>query len=282
MQIKRASRKKAKLKIGLFGPSGSGKTYSALQMASGFTDWEKIVVIDTERQSADLYSHLGPYSTLQLTSFEPETYIQAIKLCEREGFEVIVIDSITHEWEKIIDISNSMQGNSFTNWGKLTPRHNSFIDAILGAKCHVICCARSEEDYVLTENDKGKMAPVKMGLKAVTRKGFDYEMTLCFDINIKHFAVSSKDRTGLFMDKPEFIITPDTGKQLLTWSNEGEDLVIDPIDVLKGEVRKLMLEHNISIDKAQEIAGKVFSQIESEGDWAQVVTNLRISLIGVA
>ena len=60
--------------------------------------------------------------------FSPEKYIEAISLCEAAGMEVIIIDSISHEWDGsggIIDVHSSMMGNSFTNWGKVTPLHNS-------------------------------------------------------------------------------------------------------------------------------------------------------------
>ncbi len=100
MEIKVASRTRAKLRIGLFGASGAGKTYSALKLARGLTDdWNKVIIIDTERESANLYSDLGPYGVLQLEPpFEPERYINAIAACEQAGAEVIVIDSISHEW----------------------------------------------------------------------------------------------------------------------------------------------------------------------------------------
>ena len=44
---------------------------------------------------------------------------------------------------------------------------------------------------------------------------------LVFDIDIKHFATASKDRTGLFMEKPSFIINENTGKEILQWCNSG-------------------------------------------------------------
>ena len=102
MELKKAMRKQAKIKLALQGPSGSGKTMSALLLASGLTssDYSKIAVIDTENYSADLYSHLGEYNVLNLLKpFSPERYIQAIETCEKARMEVIIIDSITHEWE---------------------------------------------------------------------------------------------------------------------------------------------------------------------------------------
>ena len=123
MEIRKAQRKQAKIKLALQGPSGSGKTMSALLLASGLTSYSKIAVIDTENHSADLYAHLGDYNVLQLSQpFSPERYIKAIETCEQAKMEVIIIDSISHEWEGvggILDVHGAMPGNSFTNWNKV-------------------------------------------------------------------------------------------------------------------------------------------------------------------
>ena len=64
MQIQKASRKKAKMRLTIQGPSGSGKTYGALLIAYGLcNDLSKVCVIDTENSSAELYAHLGDYNT---------------------------------------------------------------------------------------------------------------------------------------------------------------------------------------------------------------------------
>src|SRR5688572_12196186 len=225
MQLQQASRKRARIKMALQGPSGSGKTMSALLAAFGLcNDWNKIAVIDTENHSAELYSHLGQYNVVNIGGpYNPEKYIAAINLCEQSGMDVIIIDSISHEWEGsggILDTHSNMAGNSFTNWGKLTPRHNAFIQAILQSPAHIIGTIRSKQDYVLNEKN-GKMVPEKVGLKGVTRDGMDYEFTLVFDVDIKHNVLASKDRTGLFTDKPEFRITIDTGKTISQWCNSG-------------------------------------------------------------
>jgi hypothetical protein len=258
MQLKKAERRKAKLRVGIFGPSGSGKTYSALLLAHGLVgDWEKIAVIDTERGSADLYSHKGDYNTLTLEPpFTPERYIQAIQTCIQAGMEAIIIDSISHEWEGAggcLEIHDQMTGNSYTNWAKVTPRHNRFIDAILQSPVHMICCGRAKQDYVLQEKS-GKQVPEKVGLKAVTREGFDYEVTLAFDLDIKHNATSAKDRTEMFIDKPPIVITEETGKQLAEWANQG----VDPLEQrkkaaeLSADIGRLMKEGNL--EKAEAMA----------------------------
>lgn len=224
MHLQQAERKRAKIKMALQGPSGSGKTYSALLIAFGLcNDWTKIAVVDTENHSAELYSNLGRYNTVSIAApYSPEKYAEAIHLCEQAGMSVIILDSISHEWDGsggILDIHGNMTGNSFTNWSKLTPRHNAFVQAILQSQMHIIGTIRSKQDYVLSEKN-GKMIPEKVGLKGITRDGIDYEFTLVFDLDIKHNATTSKDRTGLFMDKPEFRISSDTGKSIVHWCNQ--------------------------------------------------------------
>ena len=232
IQLRQAERKKAKLRIGMFGPSGSGKTMSALLLAKGLCgDWSKIAIIDTENGSADLYSHLGPYVVGKLEApFTPEKYIEAIRACENAGMEVIIVDSITHEWAGeggILEESDKLGAsskNSFTVWGKLTPRHNRFIEAIVSSSVNMICCGRSKQDYVLNQVERnGKMVniPEKVGLKSITREGFDYEMTVSFDLLISHYAGTTKDRTKLFDGKPEFVINEETGKIIKEWNESG-------------------------------------------------------------
>ena len=222
MNLRQSSKKQAKIKLALQGCAGSGKTYSALLLAHGLcNDWTKIAVIDSENGSADLYAHLGTYNVLNLSeNFTPETYIEAIKVCEDAGIEVIIIDSISQCWDYLLEYHANLQGNSFTNWQKVTPRINAFMQKILQSRSHVICTMRCKQDYVLSEKN-GKMVPEKVGLKAVMRDGIDYEFTIVFDINMKHQAIASKDRTALFVNKPEFIITPATGQAILEWCNEG-------------------------------------------------------------
>ena len=241
MHLQTAQRKRAKIKMGLQGPSGSGKTMGALLTAYGLCgDWSKIVVIDTENHSADLYANIGNYNVLPLTSpFTPEKYIQAIELCEKSAMEVIIIDSVTHEWENLIDYHSSLQGNSFTNWGKITPRHNDFVQKILQSSCHVISTIRTKQDYVLQEKN-GKMVPEKVGLKSVQRDGLEYEFTLVFDLDMKNNATASKDRTGLFFGKPEQKLSVQVGKQIKNWcSIETEEISVDIVSKRIGDCKSI-------------------------------------------
>ena len=222
MNLRQSSKKQAKIKMAIQGCAGSGKTYSSLLLAYGISnDWSKIAVIDSENNSADLYSHLGGYNVLSLQgNFSPENYIEAIEICEKAGMEVIIIDSMSQCWDYLLECHSNMQGNSFTNWGKITPRQNAFVQKILQSKCHIICTLRTKQDYVLSEKN-GKMVPEKVGLKSVMRDGIDYEFTIVFDVDMKHNVIASKDRTGLFMGKTEFVISQSIGKRILEWCNDG-------------------------------------------------------------
>lgn len=227
MKLVQATRQQSRMRLGIQGPSGSGKTIGALQVAYGLCgNWTKIALLDTEYGSGNLYSHLGPYNTVMLGQpFTPEKYIEAIQLCEHSGMEVIILDSVSHEWEYLLDYHGSLPGNSFTNWNKITPRHNAFISAILQSPCHVIATTRSKSDYVLTDKN-GKMVPEKVGMKPIQRDGLEYEFTVVFDLDIKHNATASKDRTSLFSGKPEFKLTDAVGQQLLKWCKTGA--IVDP------------------------------------------------------
>lgn len=222
MELKAAKRTEVKLRIGLSGPSGFGKTYSALLMAFGMTDdWNKIAVIDTENSSANLYAHLGDYRVLQLNEpYTPERYIEAIRVCEKSSVEVIIIDSISHEWNGTggcLEIHDKM-GGRFQDWAKLGPRHQAFLNEILRSKCHIITTTRRKTDYSMDIGFNGKTKVVKHGTKEITRDGYEYELTVNFElINNKHLVQPSKDRTGLFVDKPEFVINCATGKKLMSW-----------------------------------------------------------------
>lgn len=228
LELKKAERKKAKIRLGLSGASGFGKTYSALLIAKGLVcDWSKIALIDTENGSGELYSDLGDYNVITLDApYSPERYIEAIKVCEKAGMDCIIVDSITHEWDGkggCLDIQNQL-GGRYQDWAKVTPRHDAFIQAILTSSSHVITTVRRKQDYEMTDNN-GKKSVQKVGTKEVTREGFEYELTMNLEIvNDKHLVKASKDRTSLFMGMPEFVPSEETGKLIKSWCESGSDL----------------------------------------------------------
>jgi len=223
MELRKSARKQAKIKLALQGGAGSGKTYSSLLIAKGLMngDFTKTAIIDTENRSADLYAHLGSYNVVSMNPpYSPERYVEAIELCEQADIEVIIIDSISHCWDYLLDVHSKMPGNSFTNWSKITPRQNVFVNKILRSSAHIISTMRVKQDYVLNQKN-GKMVPEKVGLKAIQRNDLDYEFTIVFDVDSAHNAKASKDRTELFIDKPEFVINASTGRKIREWCEQG-------------------------------------------------------------
>ena len=235
MNLKQSKRQNVKLRLGISGASGFGKTHSALLLAFGMTgDWTKIAVIDSENSSASLYSDLGSFNVLDLSApYSPERYIEAIKMCENASMEVVIIDSITHEWNGsggCLDIHGKL-GGRWQDWSNVTPRHQAFIDKMLQSSCHIITTTRRKIDYSLDVGSNGKSKVVKHGTKEVTRDGFEYELTVNFEIvNNQHLAKASKDRTNLFSNSHEFVITPKTGERLLKWCNAEPVTVKDVVE----------------------------------------------------
>jgi len=223
MQFQKAVRKRAKLRLALSGPSGSGKTHGALLIAKGLGG--RIAVIDTERESASLYTHLVDFDTLVLSPpFAPERFIEAIGVAAKAGYDVCIIDSITHEWDGsggCLEINEATahakyKGNTWAAWNETTPRHRSFLDSIMQAPMHVIVTMRSKTETVQGDDKKVK----KLGMKAVQREGSEYEFSAVLDMeHERHYAVASKDRTNLFAEP--HIITAETGTRIMAWLDSG-------------------------------------------------------------
>lgn len=228
MAFTKAERKKAKLRLALCGPSGSGKTYSALLIAQGLGG--RVAMMDTESGSGELYANLCAYDVQQVHApYEPAKYVAAIKEAEAAGYNVLIIDSLSHAWagegglldqhDKVAKASRS--GNSYTAWREITPLHNRLVDTILQSSLHIIACMRTRTAYEIVDDDKGKKAPKKIGLAPVQRDGMEYEFTAVLDLSVDgHIATSSKDRTGIF-DGKYSVPSIDTGKQLVGWLDTG-------------------------------------------------------------
>lgn len=231
-KITKAVRENVKLKIGMVGPSGAGKTYSALQMAYGIAgDWTKVAVADTENKSALYYASMGDWQHIPFDpdaiegAYSPQNYVKLIRFAESQDVSVLVLDSISHEWEGkggCLDLVDQI-GKGFASWKTVTPRHNEFMDTMRLSRLHIIATMRSKQDYVVEQNDRGKSAPKKVGLKTIQRDGADYDFGIVFDVDMNHFARSGKDRTGLFMPRGEFKITDSTGRELHEWATSGID-----------------------------------------------------------
>lgn len=227
MQFQRATRKKSKLRLGVAGPAGSGKTTAALQIATGLGG--RVAVLDTERGSASLYSDRFDFDVLDLgPPYAPERFIEAIHAAERAGYDVLILDSITHEWNGsggCCDINEALaqaryKGNTWSAWSETTPRHRAFLDAILQSRMHIIATMRSKTETV--QGDGGRVK--KIGMKAEQRDGTDYEFSVVLEIDHQtHLATATKDRTRLFKDPLQ--VTADVGVMLRNWLDSGAEVV---------------------------------------------------------
>lgn len=264
--FKKAEKKQASLKIALSGPSGSGKTMSALLIASGIG--KKIALIDTENHSASLYANRFEFDVMELSPpYTTDKYIQAMKEAERLNYEVLIIDSISHQWAGEGGILNrkekldSSGGNSYTNWGKLSPEQEKFKSTLLQSKTHLICTLRAKQDYSLQMNDQGKQAPIKLGLAPIQREGMEYEFTTVLELNMKHYAKASKDRTELFStdDLNSFIPSQETGKKFMQWLLEGTPLFrIGPTE--ENEIKDLCEKIKITFNQVDDSCKKLFNR----------------------
>lgn len=229
----KAERKKSKLRLCLTGVSGSGKTYSSLRLAKGLGG--KIAFIDTESGSAQLYSNIADFDVLELSApYSPSRYIESIKQAELAGYEILIIDSLSHAWAAeggVLDIVDklsqaSSSKNSFMSWNKGSKEQNALVDKILTSPLHIICCLRSKTAYELVDTGNGRKAPKKFGLAPVQRENLEYEFSAVLDISRdSHLATVSKNRTTLFKDETPFLITEKTGKDFVKWLDQGVEPV---------------------------------------------------------
>jgi hypothetical protein len=226
-QIRKAKRSAAKARILLTSPSGGGKTYGALLLSKGLGG--RTVVIDTEEGSSDLYDSLHEFDVIDLKPpFTPERYVEAISAAEAAGYEVIIVDSVTHCWsgtggclELLDDIAKAQfRGNTWSAFSVITPRWRAFVDKMLRSPAHIICTGRSKTETAQVD-EGGRKKVAKLGMKLEARDGLEYEFTVVLDlIHDGHYATVSKDRTGLFAGDPK-PITVETGKQLAAWLSDG-------------------------------------------------------------
>lgn len=228
LQIKKAVRIQRKARIDITGPSGSGKTYTALKIASGMG--EKILVIDSEQSSSSLYADEFNFDVIELPDHTLPSYFTAIKLAD--GYDVVVIDSISHAWEAVNEevtahAKKSRGGNSFQAWGeKGNPLYNQLLDAVLKLPAHVIVTMRVKSDYVMEEytgsDGKTKSKPVKIGLAPKFREGGEYEFDVVANLDLEHNLIVEKTRLSFLDGKVIAKPGPDLGKAIADWLNSGE------------------------------------------------------------
>jgi hypothetical protein len=209
LQIKKAVRQRKKLRIAVDGPSGAGKTYTLLRLAHEMVRrgaMKKIVVIDTERDSASLYAGVSPdgypweFDTIALDGYAPTEYTAAIHLAEKHGYDGILIDSLSHAWEGeggALDlVDQKSTGNNWAAWKDVTPLHRRMVDAILQSTAHVLVTMRTKTEWTTEKDHRGKTVPVRVGTKSVQRDGMEYEFDVWGRMDREHQIHIEKTRCG--------------------------------------------------------------------------------------
>ncbi|OMC87435.1 hypothetical protein BK128_08390 [Viridibacillus sp. FSL H7-0596] len=257
-EVQDARREKQKALIGLVGPSGSGKSLSALRLAFGIAReaypdlsdedvWKKIGAADTEHKRLLTYQgqtfgdlSIGSFKYIDFSPpFTTDRYRFAIEALRKAGAEIIIVDSLSHQWQGeggVVETHGGMQGNSFQNWGKLAPETSKLTKALTSADVHMIVTMRVKSDYVIELID-GKNVPKKVGLKPVQKDDMEYEFDTVFNIDMEHQARISKDITNLF--EGEFQITEEVGSKLYRYLELGVDVQAEERERREKEEQKL-------------------------------------------
>lgn len=229
-----AVREKIDVKIALMGASGSGKTFSAMELATGMLDeMEKIdgkrgriLLANTEGSRGKYYANEFKYDVVELEPpFNPELFIDLINYAVDEKYSVLIIDSMSAEWEGrggCLELQQQL-GGKYQDWAKVTPRHDRFIDDLIRSPIHIIATLRGKDQYEIDKDDRGKVSVKKLGVGAKQREGFEYNFTCTFNIDRdSHIAKSEKDNTHIFEKEGDVILSRTFGEKIIRWANDGE------------------------------------------------------------
>jgi len=242
--FEKATKQKSKLRMALYGPSGSGKTYSALSIASGLG--QKIAVIDTEYGSASKYADLFDFDVCELPNTTIDTYIKAIDFASSQ-YDVIIIDSLTHAWQSLLDAVDKIaktkyRGNSWSAWSDGTPQQRKLVDSLVRCQSHIIATMRAKTEWITQTNDKGRSAPMRVGLAPEQGKGIEYEFDFLASITPEHTLSFEKSRAHEFQDRIIEKPSKALGKELIAWLNAGTQATPQITPEQKSTLLKLIYQ----------------------------------------
>ena len=252
-KIERAERTQSRLRLALTASSNGGKTWSAILLAKGIVEHMieagvltgtlegKIGLLDTERKSAPLYSHLAPFDCVHLDPpYTAERYGKALRVLEAARYPVIIVDQISHAWSGPGGMLALLQkkaqaayeGNSFRAWGEITPAQDEFIDMLLRSPAHLIVTMRQKTEWVVEQvegkNGKVRLTPRRIGTKPVQRDGIEYEFTTLLGLDTDtHLARPIKNRCPVFEDGVPVLLDESVGRSLAQWMLGGAPLAAE-------------------------------------------------------
>lgn len=267
MAFVKATKSQSKLRLALCGLAGSGKTYSALAIAAGIAaemrrlghGAGRIALIDTEHESASLYADRFDFDTAPLDNHSPRAYVDMIREAEGGGYDVVIIDSLSHAWAgkngalEQKDNAAARGGNSWTAWRDITPMHNALVDAMLASKCHLIATMRQKMEYIQT-TEGGKTKIEKVGLAAIQREGMEYEFTCVGDLGLDHVLRIGKTRLDGVLSTGEAFELPGElfAKKVYGWLMSGAAPVARPAAAVAAapSVERTMVDSLHAIETA--------------------------------
>ncbi len=205
-----------KLNIALWGPSGAGKTYTGLAIAHQLGS--HVAVLDTEHRASSLYTARFPAHIASLEPpFGPERYIEAIQAAETAGYDVLVVDSLSPEWDgpggclALVADARKRGVKSHHAWNDVTPRHEALLGAINRTRLSIVVTLREKPRVIVGTGDNGKTNVQEGAPTPVTRERFEYEYDLVLHLDGQHRATVMNSR---FLSMPEGAHFPADGSLL--------------------------------------------------------------------
>jgi hypothetical protein len=221
LNFQKAEKSSSFLRMALCGGPGAGKTWTSLALATGLG--QHIALLDTERGSARKYAGDFDFDVCELESHHPQQYIDAIVTAYNNGYDVLIIDSLSHAWagkdgalELVDRASATGKDNRFTAWRHVTPRHHKLVDTMLRLPMHLVVTLRTKVAYVIEEDARGKHVPRKVGMAPIQREGCEYEFDVIGELHSTVLTISKtrlRFLQGLVLESdPQNPITP--GREL--------------------------------------------------------------------
>lgn len=215
--VRKASKKKARGRLCIEGQTGGGKTYSAILIAKCMIGephklppnvTSKITLIDTERNSAELYQDEFDFNVIELPpeGYNSIHYLKALRTAEATA-GVVILDSLSHEWswclaevDRLAPIKFAK--NKWAAWSDVRPPHDAFVDAMMASPAHVIATIRSKMATVQDRvNDRTVIREV--GLEAQQDNMIKYAFTVAIRMDDDHNGTITKTRCRA-LDKQVF------------------------------------------------------------------------------
>lgn len=238
MAFTKATKKQAKLKIALKGAAGTGKTYSALVIAKALGG--KTALADSEHGRALLYADRFNYDHQALQDFSLDTYVNILREMAEGGYEIGILDSISHAWMgkggalEEVDRRTGDNGSKFSSgWKEVTPKQNNFVDSMRAYPGHLIATMRTKMEYVIEENERGKKVPKKVGLAPVQRDGVEYEFDFIFDLDGDKIHITKSSYSPLDNAVLTRAELPDAIAKIKAWLEDGAPVSETPMERLK-------------------------------------------------